>query len=148
MLWLRFWPTTHRGKRQVDIFHLKSHHIIIESRCRTVRGTAELPASRYQEPTLSASKELAWSINTDRRVMATLHKLLNNHRDVAILCCELAWDSDIVNVVAGHKRYVILHNQRGWLMPLFVVPKLRKINLDAKNKRSLFTAKYLCFVWK
>ncbi len=36
VLWLRLQPTVYHGKREIDVFHLKSHHIITMSR----RGTA------------------------------------------------------------------------------------------------------------
>ncbi len=38
----------------------------------------------------------ARSIGADRRAVATLHQLLNNHTDVVILCCDL--DSAIADV--------------------------------------------------
>ncbi len=63
----RFWSTVHRGKRQIDIFHLKSQHIITVSIItvsthQTVGNTAvlPLPASRCHD-------------QSDRRLAATFH---------------------------------------------------------------------------
>ncbi len=43
---MRFWPTMHHGKKQIDIFRLKSHQIITLSRRGIAGPTAVLPASR------------------------------------------------------------------------------------------------------
>ncbi len=68
---------------------------------------------------LSPRRELAQSISADRRVASSFHKLLNNHLDVVLLCCDLDLESAIVDAIVGDG-HDVRSTQPSWMVNAFV----------------------------